>query len=173
MQILTLRSWSNAFDFEQSSLHIRETQLMICSASCAVSHWGFAGSTALTQTCAARDRDSLSSLLFFLFFFSHCLTALDSHLHPNRTSHQKQNFPFWIHEFRPIRLQSKKREDISPACSRSVFCYAVRGEVSLWQLLTPCSSASCLNVVGPVSILTERNTPSGLKMLWKWQFRKK
>lgn len=66
MQILTLHSWSNAFDFEKL-LHIRETQLMIRTASCAVSHWGLAGSTALTQTCAARDRG-------FLPHF-YCLTA--------------------------------------------------------------------------------------------------
>ena len=66
MQILTLHSWSNAFDFERL-LHTRETQLMIRTASCAVSHWGLAGSTALTQTCAARDRG-------FLPHF-YCLTA--------------------------------------------------------------------------------------------------
>lgn len=54
MQILTLRAWSNAFDFEKL-LHTRETQLMICTASCALSHGGLAGSTALTQTCAAGD----------------------------------------------------------------------------------------------------------------------
>lgn len=58
MQILTLHSWSNAFDFEKL-LHSRETQLIICTASCALSHWGLAGSTALTQTCAARDHGFL------------------------------------------------------------------------------------------------------------------
>lgn len=62
MQILTLHASSKAFDFEKP-LHTRETQLIICTASCALSHWGLVGSTALTQTCAARDSGFFSSLL--------------------------------------------------------------------------------------------------------------
>lgn len=164
MQILTLNSWSNAFDFEKL-LHIRETQLMIRTASCAVSHWGLAGSTALTQTCAARDKG-------FLPHF-YCLTATmlpqtaisNQIIIPQKT----QLVPrvcYLTNTGQSNRwLQSERFSEISRGISQ-VFVLrwvAVRREVSLWRLLTFWSWASCFNRAGsPVLALTARNAPSGL-----------
>lgn len=174
MQILTLHSWSNAFDFEKL-LHTRKTQLMICTVSCAVSHWGLAGSTALTQTCAARDRG-------FLPHF-YCLTAtmLPQTAISNWIPHHTENITcpssLLLYEHRPIRLLTAiwapqwKGEYLgfSPTLYFVRWLHVVRREVSRWQLLTLWSWASCFNRVGsPALFLTVRNVPSGI---WKWRNR--
>lgn len=160
-------------------LHTRETQLMICTASCAVSHRGLAGSTALTQTCAARDRG------FLPHFYCLAATMLPQTAISNRipSSHRKHNLslesvasrtqanhtairaPRWI--FREERLGFLSLS-LSPTLRCVMWLRVVRREVSRWRLLTLWSWASCFNKSwkSSRSFLTVRNVPSGL---WKWR----
>lgn len=165
MQILTLHSWSNAFDFEKL-LHTRETQLMICTASCAVSHWGLAGSTALTQTCAARDRGFLPHL--------YCLTATMlpqtaiSHWIPCHT--ENITYPYLMNTGQSDGwLQSKDLCEV--ASGIALLCWFFYRDrwlcVVSVTVVNVVRLSSCFNKVGsPVLVLTVRNMPPGL---WKWR----
>lgn len=152
MQILTLHSWSNAFDFEKL-LQIRETQLMICTASCAVSHWGLAGSTALTQTCAARDRGFLPH--FYCLTATMLLQTAISNQIPHHTENTTSPLSLLPHERRPISLvtaiwapQWNCQENILGFLSHclALGCFVLSGE--RWRFLTLWSWASCFNRVG-------------------------
>lgn len=133
MQILTLRAWSNAFDFEKL-LHTRETQLMICTASCALSHGGLAGSTALTQTCAAGD-----SGFFPTLSLSHTTTMRPLLTpSPHRTGKKKspkfslESLTSRMRAGRSVRLHSEIKKDFLVLCSwMPAVC---RGMVPWWVL---------------------------------------
>lgn len=119
MQILTLRAWSNAFDFEKL-LHTRETQLMICTASCALSHGGLAGSTALTQTCAAGD-----SGFFPTLSLSHTTTMRPLLTpSPHRTGKKSPKFSL-------ESLTSRMRAGWSVSC-------ILRSEKTFWCCVVEC-----------------------------------
>lgn len=136
MQILTLHSSSNAFDFEKL-LHTRETQLMIRSASCAVSHWGLTGSTALTQTCAARDRGFLPHF-YCLTATMQPQTAISNRI-PRHTENIARPSTLLLHEHGPIGPLTavwapRVKGRISSRSYRVRWLCVVRGEVSRWQL---------------------------------------